>query len=363
MAPDGSTTLTTLRTVRYDALGAEELDAWHAIRAADPRLDSPCFHPEFAAAVHATGNEVLVAVGRDAAGRVRGLLPHHRERSLIRPVGWPGADFQGPIAEPGFAFPVAGLLAGGVRQYAFDHLRDGLAGLEEFEPWVESRMVSPYVDTTGGLDGYLGRASRSGKDKMAEARRGTNKAGRELGPVRFEAQAVDEESLARVIDRKREQYAATGVRDYFAMPGRRELITRLLHTSGPGFSGMLSTVHAGPHLLAAHFGMRSGGVLHWWFPVYDPAFGTLSPGWILLREVLAAAPELGLTRIDLGRGDDDYKRRAKTGEYTVSQGMVTKGATGRLVRRAGLAVQAAVKRSPLAPALRRAVRSLRSISR
>ncbi|MFD0890530.1 hypothetical protein ACFQ08_38810, partial [Streptosporangium algeriense] len=84
-----------VRTVRFDALTAEELEAWHRLREANPVLDSPYFHPGFARAVHASGRPVTVAVGRDRAGTVRALLPHHRERSLIRPAGWPAADFQG----------------------------------------------------------------------------------------------------------------------------------------------------------------------------------------------------------------------------------------------------------------------------
>ena len=40
--------------VSFDALTDEEIDAWHALRARNPALDSPSFHPRFAAAVHAS---------------------------------------------------------------------------------------------------------------------------------------------------------------------------------------------------------------------------------------------------------------------------------------------------------------------
>src|SRR5258707_3012366 len=50
----------------------------------------------------------------------------------------------------------------------------------------------------------------------------------------------------------------------------RSLMSRLLHTRDPAFAGILSTVHIGDDLVAAHFGIRADGVLHWWFPVYDP---------------------------------------------------------------------------------------------
>jgi CelD/BcsL family acetyltransferase involved in cellulose biosynthesis len=335
----------------------EILDAWHTLRAANPLLDSPYFHPGFARAVHASGRAVELIVVRDLAQAVTAILPVHRERALLRPVGWPGADFQGPILAPGTEPAVKDLLTGGAKAYQFDHLLDGLA---DFGPWTESTMASPYLDVAGGLDGYLGRASKSGKDNMGQARRRLAQTERKLGTVKFAADNADPAVLDRVIELKRGQYAATGAKDYFAEPDRRDLLERLLRTREPDFGGILSTLHAGDQLIAAHFGLRSGGVLHWWFPVYDPEYSKLAPGWMLLRELVAAAPELGVTRIDLGRGDDEYKRRAKTGETLVHQGLLT-GSSARLaLRRAQTAAIAGVKASPLAPGLRRIVRTLRT---
>ena len=353
-------TTSSLRTTAFDALTGAELDAWHRLRAANPALDSPYFHPGFAAAVHASGRPVQVAVGRDGRGEICALLPFHRERALLRPAGWPAADFQGPVLAPGSSFSPLKLLTGGARGYAFDHLLDGYG---DFAPWIESSRPSPFVDTTGGLDGYLGRASKSGKDNMGQARRRLAKAERTYGTVRFQADVVDHAALARVIELKRAQYAATGVRDYFGPPDRLDLMTRLLHTRDPEFGGVLSTLHAGEHLVAAHFGIRSGPVLHWWFPVYDPEFGALAPGWMLLRELVAAAPALGITRLDLGRGDDEYKRRAKTGEVMVCQGEVSRGSTRRALRHARNSLIAAARSSALGPGLRRAVRTFRALNR
>jgi CelD/BcsL family acetyltransferase involved in cellulose biosynthesis len=344
------------RLVSLDALTVEEIDAWHTIRAGNPALDSPYFHPGFAAAVHASGRPVSVVVVRGVAGAVSALLPGHREGARLRPVGWPGADFQGPVLAPGTSLRPTDLLVNGVREFEFDHLLPQGAG---FDPWIIASRPSPFLDTTGGLDGYLARASRTGKDNMGQARRRAAKAERTHGPLRFAADVVDDAALARLIELKRAQYAATGGRDYFRQPDRVELMRRLLHTRDPGFAGILSTVHIGDHLVAAHFGIRSDHVLHWWFPVYDPAYAHLSPGWILLRELVAATPGLGVLRIDLGRGEDEYKRRAKTGEILVSQGIVTRSSAQRMLRRARHSTINAAKASPAGLVLRKIARQLR----
>jgi CelD/BcsL family acetyltransferase involved in cellulose biosynthesis len=248
------------------------------------------------------------------------------------------------------------LLVDGVREFEFDHLLPHGSG---FDPWIIASQPSPYLDTSGGLDGYLARASRTGKDNMGQARRRAAKAERAHGPVRFAADVIDDTVLGQVIELKRAQYAATGSRDYFRKQDRIDLMHRLLHTRDPAFAGILSTLHIGDHLVAAHFGIRSDHVLHWWFPVYDPAYAQLSPGWILLRELVAATPGLGVLRIDLGRGDDEYKRRAKTGEILVCQGVVTRSSTWRMIRRARHTTINAAKASPVGPALRQVARRLR----
>jgi CelD/BcsL family acetyltransferase involved in cellulose biosynthesis len=198
---------------------------------------------------------------------------------------------------------------------------------------------------------------------VADARRLSNKAEREHGTVRLVADSTDAEVLEAIIVLKRSQYAQTGARDYFADAEHVELLRLLLNTRDPDFGGLLSAVYAGPHLLAAHFGIRAGPVLHWWFPVYDPEFSRLSPGWVLLRAMIDAAPDLGLERIDLGRGMDDYKRRAMTGSRLVSQGAVIRNPLRRRAAGARRWASSAVKRSPAAPALRAGLHYARRRSR
>lgn len=345
------------RVVEFGELTHGELERWLELRTSNPALDSPYFHPRFAAAVAGTRPGVRIVVGDDPSGVPASFLAMQLDRRKCHPAGYPGADFQGPICGPEDHFDiVAALRSVGASSYEFDHLREGTKG---FEPWVHDHQQSPYLDVSGGIEGYLSRASRSGKDKVAEARRLTRKAERNYGCVKIVAESSDSELLDGVIAMKRRQYSLTGSRDYFADTRHIGLVHRLLADRDREFAGMLSAVYAGPHLLAAHFGLRAGPVLHWWFPVYDPDFGRLSPGWLLLIAVIDAAPELGIERIDLGRGLDDYKRRAMTGHQTVCQGAVIPNAWRRRANEAERRTVVAIRSSRIAPAVRSAVRYAR----
>ena len=233
----------------------------------------------------------------------------------------------------------------------------GCSRARRSSPGCETRAVSPYVEVSGGLDGYLSRASKSGRDNIGQARRRTARAERELGPVTFCAQSSDADALAWLVDRKREQYAATGARDHFAPADRRALLSLLLDTHEPGCEGIMSTLHFGDTLVAAHFGIRSRERAALVVPgrttrrsrASHPA-GSCCGSWRM------AAPELGLERIDLGSG----RRRVQAagphrrGRGVGGSGHEWRGASdGR--HRARRAAVTAAKTSPVAPLLRRAV--------
>jgi CelD/BcsL family acetyltransferase involved in cellulose biosynthesis len=343
--------------IDFDALAAEELASWREIRAADPALDSPFFHPAFAGAVHAIYGDVQVAT-EDYGDQV--WFPIQLNRGIARPVGWPGADFEGPVVAPGVRIdPLKMVQDTGIHVLEFEHLSDGRP---EFGPWVQAREQSPFIDTTDGLDGYLTRVSKAGRHKMSRVRRRTNKAIRELGEVRLVWHAPDPGLLDRLIEIKRTQYHRTGEYDFFASPRRRALVHQLAKTEVDGFAGVLSALYAGETLLAAHLGLRDGAVLHWWFPVYNRAHSELGPGLILLREMIAASPGNRITRIDLGKGDEDYKLRVMTGSEPVCTGEIVRHAWRRQLRLTKRTTRRRLNATPLGPRLlaaRNRVRRLR----
>lgn len=329
--------------VEFDALSVAELERWRLVRESNPALDSPFFHPVFADAVHAVFGNVQVAIDQDR----QVWFPLQVRRRVARPVLTPGTDFQGPIAPPGIRFdPVDLLRETGLRTLQFKFLHERCT---DFDPWVHERQQSPFIDVTGGLDGYLSRVGKQGRHKM---KRVTNKASRALRDVRLVWHSADDHLLDQLIEIKRDQYEATGAYDFFALARNRDLVHRLAETRVDGFEGVLSAVYAGETLLAAHFGLRDRNVLHWWFPVFSRAHSDVSPGWILLRELISASPAHGVTRIDLGVGDEDYKLRSMTDSVFVCGGEVTASALQKQLRRARRTAVGQLKSSSAWPRLR-----------
>ena len=120
----------------------------------------------------------------------------------------------------------------------------------------------------------------------------------------------------------------------FDLPWARQLLARLRLPQPDGFDGVLSTLYAGETLCAAHFGIRTGRVLHYWLSAYDEEFARCSPGLLLLMHIANEATERGIVRLDLGPGDEEYKLTFASGHQDVaiatasSPGASTKWASG-----------------------------------
>jgi CelD/BcsL family acetyltransferase involved in cellulose biosynthesis len=85
---------------------------------------------------------------------------------------------------------------------------------------------------------------------------------------------------------------------------------------------VLSTLRIGDQLVAAHMGMRSHNVLHWWFPAYDKQFAKVSPGLILLLELTRTAAAMGIREIELGPGDEPYKELVANNQIMIASGFI-----------------------------------------
>jgi CelD/BcsL family acetyltransferase involved in cellulose biosynthesis len=98
--------------------------------------------------------------------------------------------------------------------------------------------------------------------------------------------------------------------------------------------GCLATLRFGGRLVAAHLGLRSGSTLHYWLPAYDPEFATFSPGTLLLAAMIREAEAQHVERIDLGKGEHDYKLRFANTSVRLGAGSIEPLSVRTMARRA-----------------------------
>jgi len=331
--------------IRSQALGEERLGEWIALQRSNPHLDSPYFCPEFTQAVASVRDDVEIAVLRDA-GETIGFFPFQRTtRSVGKPVGGRLADFQGVIAGPDAAWNAHELIdACGLSAWSFDHL---LASQAAFEPDSWGTAVSPYIDLSNGFEEFRKAKRKAGGRELDQALRKSRKLSREVGPLRFEADLDDDQVFDTLLHWKSEQYQRTRLADVFAFDWTVALLQQLRTTRTDDFQGLLSGVYAGDRLVAVHFGIRSGAVLHYWFPAYDREFMKYSPGLVLLAEICQAVEDLGIRRVDLGKGTEQYKTSFMTGTTLLAEGAVENRLVSKLVRKGWHDVRAWVRSSRL----------------
>ena len=300
-------------------LTAGDWQAWDAIRRETPGLSSPYFAPEFCRAVASCSPDLFVARIRGAT-RVAGFFPFHRSRWR---TGWPLArwlsDYQGVIARDDVAIDPTELLRGcGLKTFDFDHL---LASQRSFLPFSHGGAPSHTIDLRAGFDRYVATIGGSSSVVKATWRQGRALA-RAMGPVRFAYQVDDPAAFGALVRLKSLQYSATGVRDLFADRWTRDVVSAVVGQRSPGLSGVLSVLFVGDRMAALVLSMRSGPVLHYWFPAYDARFARYSPGILLLLELAKAASTSGVDTMDLGTGDHAYKSRLATGTVALFRGRI-----------------------------------------
>jgi CelD/BcsL family acetyltransferase involved in cellulose biosynthesis len=340
--------VTSIRVIPADRLAPDLIAAWSEIQRANPLLASPFFHPEFTRAVASVRNDVEIAVFEDA-GKPCGFFPFQRRKSGVGlPLGGRLSDFHGLIAADDAAWDVRQLLRGcGLRAWHFDHL----ICQRPFERFCFLTEPSRYMDISAGFDAYRSSLRQRGSESIEKTTKKARKMEREVGPLRFEMQTTDSGVLAQLIAWKRAQYQQTGVNDVFSYPWTVALLEKLLCCRSEGFCGVLSAIYAGNCLAAAHVGMRAGVVYHWWFPAYNHELARYSPGMILLLEFAKRLGSQGGGRIDLGKGNTQFKLEMANGSTDVAEGCADRSAAMFALRRGWRKTRLWLRDSPLRPLL------------
>jgi CelD/BcsL family acetyltransferase involved in cellulose biosynthesis len=267
-------------------------------------------------------------------GRLVGFLPYERDREQVgRPLGGGTSDVQALIAAPNVDCDLTEVVRRlRMREWRFDHL---LPDRRATRPYEQSLHASPTVDLSDGVEAYEAAVRQRSASVFKQRDRRARQLESNFGPLRFEWDDRDPALLDALVAWKSQQYRRTGVRDVFAEPWARAALHDFHDREDPQCTGVLSTLRAGDDVVAIHFGVTRGTILHYWFPAYDSDFAKLSPGLVLLHRMISAAPGHGIKLVDLGRGDQEYKRRLANGEYLVAEGRIP--VRGRVYRASLLA--------------------------
>jgi CelD/BcsL family acetyltransferase involved in cellulose biosynthesis len=294
---------------------------WRRIQHADPALDSPYFCPEFTSAVAAVRDDVQVAILEDS-GETVGYFAFQRGRlGCGKPVGAPLSDFQGVVIRKDVTWTAEELISGcHLTMWDYDHF---IPSQHHFSQHHKCTAASPYMNLSGGFETYMHGRSEAGAKPFSRLRTLSRKLEREIGALRFECNVSDPAALHKLLAWKSNQYRASGGVDILdSKSWTVRLLERIHYMQTEYFLGMLSALYVDGALAAAHFGMRSHSIWHYWFPAYDPRLARYSPGLILLLRMAEAADSIGIRRIDLGRGGELYKQRFMSGGFPLAEGCV-----------------------------------------
>ena len=145
---------------------------------------------------------------------------------------------------------------------------------------------------------------------------------RDFGQVRYEHYCDRSEVLEKLIELKREKFSRTNTFDILSVDWASNLLREMFKFQDDSFRGILSVLWANESMVGAHFGMISGDVMQYWFPVFDKRYAKYSPGLQLLSNTIRCACDEGIKRIDLSYGHSKFKEMFANEQETVQLGLV-----------------------------------------
>ncbi|HCY55583.1 MAG TPA: hypothetical protein DF715_08680 [Oceanicaulis sp.] len=334
-----------VETCRAALLGSAERDVWRAFQAADPALASPYFSLGFLDAMSIVRRDTRVLVIRES-GDIRGFLPFHKGAlGHARPLGGPLSDHHGFIAAPGAVFDLQTVLRkAGLKVFDFFGALGTQTAFRDHAQEVDGSWV---IDLSGGYDAWIDTRSAVEPKAFRNLRARRRKLEEETSGFRFRINDDRPDVLAKALEWKSAQYRRTSHFDVFSVDWTRKLIDTLLGGGLDNTSGLVSSLEINGQLAAAHVGMRSDTVLHYWFPVYDPAFSKLGPGLNLLLEIARGLSADGLNEIHLGPGEYDFKRELASWQFPLASGYATAPSLAGAARRIADRIENAAESLPL----------------
>jgi CelD/BcsL family acetyltransferase involved in cellulose biosynthesis len=294
--------------VRPGDLGSSEASLWARFQKSSDELQNPFFSLTFAQVVgrHRPNSRVAVV---EADGAIQAFLPFDLgPRRIGMPIGDPMNNLQGFV---GSRLPIDArwvVKQAHLRGWRFNSVP---AGQQAFAPfrYEGTTVPCPVIDLTKG---DLSHISERRKARRALERR--------LGTVSLEWNSAQPTYVGQLIEWKSRKYHGTF--QLFSDPTARSIVEELATSNGDDCHGVVSVLSAGGRPVAVHLGLLGPRSLVGWFMSYDPELSRFAPGMMLWSPLATAADERGVSKIDLGAGQDTYKFGLSNDSYMVAGGAV-----------------------------------------
>lgn len=351
----------TYQVIAVNELDTTLIDTWHAIQSKNSIFASPYFCSEFTQLVGEVRNDVRIVIIKND-NRIVGFFPFQRSfPGMGKPVGGPLSDYHGIIAEQGAIWEIKPLMqAAKLSVWCFDHLVDNTG---KFDAHITARSSSPQIDLSAGYEKYVQARREIGSDYIKKTEGLARKLGREFGELRFTLHESGDKIIRKLIQWKSAQYRNSHLPDAFSVAWTGDLLSRISQLQTTNFAGVCSVLRTDEQIVAMHLGMRSADILHYWFPVYDPAFAKFSTGIILLLRMAESLANARVRAIDLGQGLSQYKQRLMTHEVPLSIGEVELPSLGTTARRIQRMAEAKANDIGVAAVLKLPLKAIRRIER
>lgn len=320
------------RVIMQQASQMSESDwaAWTRMRASNPQLKSPYFHPDYTRLLSELRPDVRIVYEYDEDGCPMAFLPIQGRR-FARPVGAPMSDYQAIITDDANVTYDSLLSQTDIGAYHYSCAADPQK-LRRTQ--ILSTAQTAAIDIATTADDWRAQRDGSYRRHLKSNRRRTRKAEEAFGPKRIQTFSRDIDVYTTLIKWKREKFSQTGKYDVLSAGWTEDLI-RQLWERAPN-SDLRCDMHAlyfGDRLAAIDLGLSDGDIFHSWMVAYDDDLAEYGPGIQLLEGLIDATPETGYKRIDMGEGLDGYKRHYASASTDVVAGFVPfAGAAGRLSR-------------------------------
>lgn len=333
---------------RPSELTGAERGAWLEFVDGYGLFDSPYFRIEFAECCEEARGDTRVLVGRQG-GQILGFLPLQMGKiGYARPLSGPLSDVHGVITREADKVSLPDWLkSAGIPLFEYH------SALALQQCWHESEQMrdgSAVVDCSEGYDAFEEARKTAEPKAFKNIRARRRKLEAEEGGFEFRMDDFSDEALDAMLHWKRAQYRTTGVFDVFSVAWTNRLVAAINRKRTDRFGPICGTLRVNGQIIAAHFGMRSENRVQYWFPSYDPAFNHVSPGLLLLLETIRHAADTGLSSVELGPGDYDFKRHLGAWQVPLAGGCVVTRSPVTALRSAARALAAASERSSLGKA-------------